>query len=936
MIRRPTVFLLLLAAGCGTSWEAIDADGDGYTRQDGDCWDAVEGPQGFSGADIHPEASETFYDGIDQNCDGRDDYDQDGDGWVPDEMSGLTTLGVPGSGALPPGDCWDLPGAPDGSEIGGAEIHPEASETFYDGLDQDCDQASDFDADADGYDSLDYSGEDCDDNDAGVHPGATEIFYDGTDQDCDDNDCDQDGDGYDADGSGLGVCDNDDCDDLDASIMPDDDATEIWYNGVDENCDNNDGDQDGDGYWADDYEAQVASAGGEPLPIPDGMDGDCDDSSDIAYPGAAEVWYDGQDQDCLGGSDYDADLDGFDSADHSGEDCDDSDATIRPDAAEIFYDGTDQDCDGLSDYDADQDGFDSVDYSGEDCDDSDATIRPDAAEIFYDGTDQDCDGLSDYDADQDGFDSVDYSGEDCDDSDATIRPDATEIFYDGTDQDCDGLSDYDADLDGFDSVDYDGDDCDDTRSGINPDAVEAWDGADNDCNGLTDDMLASDVALGWLGGSAAGDQLGFDGALSYGDIDDDGVLDLMFGSTTALDASGALATGAVWIVGARNPLTRHGPAEDYALHSIYGTDEGGLMAVMGPRAGDVTGDGIDDICIGGTDATDRDNSALVVFAGGMGLPGVLTPSAATLELQNAMGSEPPVLLSHLDMNADGVAELLYADWSGSGTWGYTGSPIYLIEPASLSGSMDLDAAASDYLFAWHSDDQPGRTMGGADLDGDGYDDLILGAPGADGGDGLIAIYQGSSPLPNWSGFSDYSDEADLLIAGDTGSLLGQAGHPAVCDLDDDGTQDLVVASPGAATVYVFLDIASSLGTVLDLSLADIQISGESGSLFGYALQTGDLNGDALDDLLIGAPGSDDPGSPSDSWNGAVYLFEGSGVIGLATASTAQASATLTADQASMLGAAIIVPDTDGDGSIDPILAAPTYDDIGRAWLIPSL
>jgi hypothetical protein len=890
MIRRPTVFLLLLAAGCGTSWEAVDADGDGYTRRDGDCWDAIEGPQGFAGADIHPEAAETFYDGVDQNCDGLDDYDQDGDGWVPDEMSGLTTLGVPGSGALPPGDCWDLPGAPDGSEIGGADIHPEATETFYDGLDQNCDEASDYDADGDGYDSADHDGEDCDDQSAAINPGADEIWYDGIDQDCDANDCDQDGDGYDADGSGLGVCDDDDCDDSDPAIYPDESVPEVWYNGVDENCDNNDGDQDGDGYWVEEYEALVAKAGGEPLAIPDGMDGDCDDESDIAYPGAAEVWYDGEDQDCLGGSDYDADLDGYDSADHSGDDCDDADGAIRPDATEIYYDDIDQNCDGLSDYDADQDGFDSADYSGDDCDDADGAIRPDATEIYYDDIDQNCDGLSDYDADQDGYDSADYSG----------------------------------------------DDCDDDRDDVYPGNTEVWDGADNDCSGLPDDMLDSDAALGWLGGSATGDQLGFDGALSHGDIDDDGILELLIGSTTALDASGVQAAGAVWIVKARNPLSRSGAAEDYAQNNVYGTDDDGFMAVMGPVQGDVTGDGIDDICIGGTDALDADNSAMVVYAGGTGLPGVMTPSAATLELYGAQGEEPPVVLSHLDLNADGAAELLYADWSGTGTWGYTGSPIYLIEPSSLSGSLELDTAASEYLFAWNDDDQPGRSMGGGDIDGDGYDDLIIGAPGADGDDGMIAAYLGSSPLPDWSGWSDYAREADLLISGDAGGRLGQAGHPVLCDLDGDSAQDLVIASPDAGCAYVYLDIGAELGSELDLSQADILITGAADSLFGYAIEVGDIDGDSVDDLLIGAPGSDDPASPSSSWNGAVYIFDGGALTALTTAGLEQASATLSADQASLLGANISTPDHNGDGVIDPMLAAPSYDEIGRVWLMPNL
>lgn len=266
---------------------------------------------------------------------------------------------------------------------GDGTINPGATESYYDGVDQNCDGLSDYDADMDGDDSSAYGGTDCDDTDASINPTATESYYDGVDQDCDGlSDYDADQDGYDsADYGGS------DCDDWTFSTNPG--ATETFYDGVDADCDGlSDFDADYDGHDSDAY-------GGD----------DCDDSSFFHNPSRSEIWYDGTDNDCDGSSDYDQDYDGEDSDAYGGGDCNDLDAAVNSWAVEIT-DGQDNNCDGTVDEvgpDSDGDGLSDADEAviGTDPDDidTDGDGMEDGDEVAW-GTnpwdrDTDDDGLSD-------------------------------------------------------------------------------------------------------------------------------------------------------------------------------------------------------------------------------------------------------------------------------------------------------------------------------------------------------------------------------------------------------------------------------------------------------------------------------------------------------------------------------------------------------------
>ena len=93
-----------LLSACQSKWTTVDVDGDGLLPEEGDCWDSVVDPEpiegaeryGVKAADIFPGAEDLPYDGIDANCDGLDDFDLDGDGFVPDLYVGIRTLNING------------------------------------------------------------------------------------------------------------------------------------------------------------------------------------------------------------------------------------------------------------------------------------------------------------------------------------------------------------------------------------------------------------------------------------------------------------------------------------------------------------------------------------------------------------------------------------------------------------------------------------------------------------------------------------------------------------------------------------------------------------------------------------------------------------------------------------------------------------------------
>ncbi len=632
------------------------------------------------------------------------------------------------------------------------------------------------------------------------------------------------------------------------------------------------------------------------------------------------------DQDCDGLSDYDADQDGYDSDSYGGDDCDDDDAAVNPLAVEVYYDGDDANCDGLSDYDADVDGYDSDGYGGPDCDDSDGAVNPGATETWYDGVDQDCDGLSDYDADVDGYDSDTYGGDDCDDSDPAICPGAAEIWYDGVDQDCDGGSDFDQDGDGY-GVDTWGTglDCDDTDFATNPAATEICDdGVDNDCNGAPDpgcgilaESFLSDSDLRLFGdASISAHEVG--GCLAWaGDVDGLAGDELIVGATD--ESWPTESTGYAYLIDASATGYAEISTQATAVIESYESEQLG-WAVAG--AGDADGDGYDDVLVGAPNGDYGATNGGVAYLLYGPLSGTISadPAVEVILYGSYSGLNAGwSLAGGGDHTGDGVPDLVVG-CIGSSSSSYDGVAYIVPGPVSAStdlasvayaGGASLEGATSD----WASYDL--ADVG--DADGDGLDDLLIGATGQS----RVFLTEGSL-----SGALQLSSMAHIFTATSEDTLGQNVGAPG--DTDGDGYADLLMADHyvgGNQRGLVYL-VRGPVTADMDLT------SGTDATLYGYDWDhagtdlgtAGDLDGDGWVDFLVGADGAD-TSLGSASGPGGVYIMPGD-VSGSLT--PADAIGILYGDvDDDLAGRAVAgAGDLDGDGLPDLAVGAPGYDTTG--------
>ena len=656
------------------------------------------------------------------------------------------------------------------------------------------------DNDGDGVGSRQTGGGDCDDVDPTVYAGAPDAWYDGVDSDCAGNDdFDQDGDGHAATAFG-----GDDCADTDATIHPG--ATETWYDGVDGDCaGDDDNDQDGDGHAAADH-------GGD----------DCDDTDPTVSPSAPDAGYDGVDTDCAGDDDYDQDGDGYRPPDYGGEDCDDADASVHPGAPDTWYDGVDSDCLGDDDYDQDGDGVESP----ADCNDTDPTVIGAAAESLN-HVDDDCNGLVDDLVIRDAA-SGQLQG-----AAASNRLGDKGLLGMGPDITGDGLPDL---LLGapVSSTGYlwvvDGATATSAAGSVTAYDTAAFTGeaagyglyyeigwvngpmADVDGDGTADLIVGGSYSYYYtygrsylfLGGpalsgavSASAYDVRISGDSSYsadnprvsalGDVDGDGQADLVIGayadSSSREDNCGSVS----FFSGA----SLSGDDLDLAdaAARIYGLEERDYLGYSLVTA-DLDGDGYLDAIAGAPyyDEAASSGGGIFVFAGNNSMTwDTYADDAAHAEIRGAtrdlnLGEDP---LAHPgDVDGDGDLDLGLTNEDNGGVWLFLGG-------STLSGVYDHTAA--DHSLAGTAGDLGSSLVLDSDLDGDGADELVVGADGDDTAAANAGVAWVFSYASTWASALTASDARATLYGTQVDGYFGSGGAGGA-DLDADGLEDVALGA----------------------------------------------------------------------------------------------------------------------------------------------
>ncbi|MBI4508485.1 MAG: FG-GAP repeat protein, partial [Deltaproteobacteria bacterium] len=399
-----------------------------------------------------------------------------------------------------------------------------------------------------------------------------------------------------------------------------------------------------------------------------------------------------------------------------------------------------------------------------------------------------------------------------------------------------------------------------------------------------------------------------------GDVNGDGfddviVGDLMYSNGQSTEGKAFLYLGSRTGLGTVVAWT----AESNQVNGVFSRDVS--------AAGDVNGDGFDDVLIGGDNydgSTDSSGWAFLYLGSASGLGASPDWKERGSQAGSYFGDS---VASAGDINADGLDDVLVGAKLYSNGEEHEGQvSLYLGELRTFLTERKLEPNQAYAQF--------GTSVASAgDVNGDGYDDVIVGAPYYDNGhtdEGRAFVFLGSnsgiSATPAWTA------ESNQAYA-HFGSVVASAG-----DVNRDGYDDVIISAPdydGGQTnegrAYVYHGSASGLSS----TAAWIRESNQTDAGLASVASAGDVNGDGYSDVIFGVPYYD---------NG--HFNEGSAIVFLGSAQGLSTNAAWYAEgnaEQALFGASVAsAGDVNGDGRDDIIVGASQRTNVetneGRAYV----
>jgi hypothetical protein len=399
-----------------------------------------------------------------------------------------------------------------------------------------------------------------------------------------------------------------------------------------------------------------------------------------------------------------------------------------------------------------------------------------------------------------------------------------------------------------------------------------------------------------------------------GDVDGDGFDDVIVGAPDV--DNGTFLEGAAFVYRGGAPGLAPAPSwtgEGDQLDAGYGG------AVAG--AGDVDGDGLADVLVGASGIADGETAEGGAFLY-RGVLGALSSRPGGEAVVDEAGAQSGWSVAGGDVDGDGYADVIV------GAPGFDGGQVDAGAVFGYRGGRDGIAASADWQLVG---EQPGARFGAAvaaagDVDADGFDDIVVGAPRFNEDEGAAFVHHGGAAGPG-------AEPGWNALGGQKGARFG-AAVAAAGDVDGDGFDDVVVGAPGwdegfADTGLVRVYRGTAAGVESDPAWARTEDS--FGARFGSAVASaGDVDADGYGDVVVGAPGY----TRGQGEEGAAYVYAG----GPAGPSADPSWQTESDQGGAELGAAVAgAGDVDDDGFDDVVVAAPFFDgeqhaDAGRLAL----